>query len=284
MKLNEPTNSFSESIDSCCEGITGNRSLLDKVTQGKQILERNGSNYIINAATGELYTIQATTHNRDEDPIVTARLTKSELIKLYETYFRNSDKPGRVIYDELLAAANDNCPFCGGIGRPKNLDHYLPKAHFPQFSIFPYNLIPSCRDCNMDGKGQIYATTQGEQVIQPYLDNARFFDEQWIYATYTQNADNSEGDIEYFVRAPNDWSEQDKARVQSHFDDFELAVRFSKEAGARIVTLKPQIDSLIRIGLSINQIREAIIQPGIESTPFINHWERVMYLAILDYL
>lgn len=39
------------------------------------------------------------------------------------------------------------CPFCG-ISESSTLDHYLPKEQYPEFSVFPENLVPSCAVCN----------------------------------------------------------------------------------------------------------------------------------------
>lgn len=39
------------------------------------------------------------------------------------------------------------CPFCG-ISELSTLDHYLPKELYPEFSVFPKNLVPSCAVCN----------------------------------------------------------------------------------------------------------------------------------------
>ncbi|MBE2241054.1 MAG: hypothetical protein IAE81_24930 [Caldilineaceae bacterium] len=48
-------------------------------------------------------------------------------------------------------AKNQNvqvCPYCdGSLGSPE-LDHFYPKAEFPQLACHPLNLIPSCHECN----------------------------------------------------------------------------------------------------------------------------------------
>jgi len=211
-------------------------------------------------------------------------MKKSDLIKLYNSYFVKDNKPGRIVYDQLMVSANDMCPFCGGIGRPRNLDHYLPKAHYPQLSILPLNLIPACRDCNMDGKGENFASTEEEQVIQPYLDDNRYFNEQWIFANYIEATIDEPAAIQYFVQPPQHWEDSHKRRVEKHFHDFNLALRFAKEAGARLVTLIPQIEGLTNFGLNGEDIKNTLIRPAIRSTLFINHWERVMLLALLDAL
>ncbi|MBW6521585.1 MAG: HNH endonuclease, partial [Desulfoarculaceae bacterium] len=61
-------------------------------------------------------------------------------------------------------------------------------------------------------------------IIHPYLDNDRFFIEQWVYA---QVIPGNPCSIEYFVCAPEHWSQIDQKRVATHFHDFELAKRYS---------------------------------------------------------
>lgn len=41
------------------------------------------------------------------------------------------------------------CPICG-FRETTDLDHYMPRQLFPEFSIHPYNLIPTCHECNND--------------------------------------------------------------------------------------------------------------------------------------
>lgn len=36
----------------------------------------------------------------------------------------------------------------------------------------------------MDGKGEVFARNEAEQIIHPYLDDSRYYDEQWISARY----------------------------------------------------------------------------------------------------
>ncbi|WP_309266218.1 HNH endonuclease [Aeromonas salmonicida] len=284
LRLDQPAHTCEQAIESCSQGITGNDELLRRVNSDRYLLQVSAVSYATSASTGELYTIPSTSNRRGDDPVVIGQLKKSDLLKLYSTYFVNKDKPGRLIYNALMASANEKCPFCGGIGRPRNLDHYLPKAHYPQFSVLPVNLVPSCRDCNMDGKKDDFATSEAEQVLQPYLDHDRYFNEQWIFARYIAGTDGEPGVIEYFVQPPGHWEDNQKLRVEKHFSDFSLGLRFSKEAGPRLVTYLAQIQALSQIPLEIGAVKSTILQPAIDAAPFVNHWERVMCLALMSYL
>ncbi|RCU45206.1 HNH endonuclease [Corallincola holothuriorum] len=52
---------------------------------------------------------------------------------------------------ELLFRRNEHglysCPFCGNPKKPDTLDHFIPKDQWPEYSIFPNNLVPQCRSC-----------------------------------------------------------------------------------------------------------------------------------------
>ena len=131
MRLSEPQFSHQETLDACGAGIVRNVGLREKVEFSKPNLIAAGQDYLAAASGGELSLIKPIDDADDEDPTVIDSLKKSELIKIYDRYFVPEEKPARRIYERLLNAANEKCPFCGGIGTPRNLDHYLPKTHFP---------------------------------------------------------------------------------------------------------------------------------------------------------
>ncbi|QFT53977.1 HNH endonuclease [Microbulbifer sp. THAF38] len=279
IKLEQPALTADQALAKCLEGITGNNELRQKVINATHLFQDNALIYSASASTGELYTIPSIPNQNGYDPFVTGQLRKSDLLNLYKNYLVKGEKPGRDIYNTLMNAANEKCPFCGGIGRPRNLDHYLPKTHFPQFSVLPFNLVPSCRDCNMDGKGQEFATNESEQVLQPYLDEDCYFNEQWIFANYKADINDEPGVIEYFVKPPEHWPETQKQRVNKHFTDFNLDLRFSKEASSRLIIYLDQINALSFIPLE--EAKDIIFRPAIQNAPFINHWERIMCLALM---
>lgn len=286
LKINCPNITHAQSINSCQQGITGNFQLQGKLENSKTSLAANSSQYINLARTEDLYTITAFTQE-NEVPIV-AELEKADLIKLYDNYFAKNGKPGRKIYDTLMVAAKDKCPFCGGIGRPTNLDHFLPKTFYPQFSILPANLIPACRDCNMGTKRNKIASSKEEQAIHPYLDHERYFNEQWIFARYIKPHNDEPATIEYFPKPNKHWQDYQKKRVINYFNNFDLAKRYSIEANARLGIYLEQINYLENINLlekSSNgreELKKTILTPTIKKITFVNHWERVMCEALMN--
>jgi hypothetical protein len=59
------------------------------------------------------------------------------------------------------------CPMCGSFGSG-TLDHFLPRADYPEFSIFSRNLVPAC-SCNSK-RGTTHIGTGSERVLHPYFD------------------------------------------------------------------------------------------------------------------
>lgn len=279
ISLPRPVPPYEDVLELCEQGITGNNELKGKFQNSKTHLLSASSNYEDLAAEDNLCSL-APVENESEN--IVGDLSRDDLTKVYSQYFVPEGKPAREVYSAIMFAANGRCTYCGGIGEPKNLDHYLPKTHFPQFSVLPLNLIPACRDCNMDGKATAYAETQSEQIIHPYLDHACFFNEQWLYARYIESVGSEPAVIEYYVEAPESWSAVNKERVKAHFDSFNLLDRFSREAASRSTTYIDQMRSLIALGLEIAQAKSTILNSVIDKALCTNHWERVMCLALME--
>lgn len=282
IKLDGIAFSHIQAIELCHEGITGNPNLYTKLAQYKNELASCEAIYFSAANTGELYAIPALNSESGHDPEVVGELLKSELHKFYTQYFVPEEKPGRKVYDALLNSAKDECPFCGGIGTPRNLDHFLPKAHFPQFSILPANLVPSCLDCNLIEKKHAYASKPEHQVIQPYLDQLHFFSDQWVYAKFEAGSGDDPGQFEYFVDTPAHWGDIDRQRVRKHFDDFNIALRYSKQAAKQLKAVLSQIERMQSHGVSREEIINDLLAPVIDNAPFKNHWQLAMYQALID--
>lgn len=76
------------------------------------------------------------------------------------------------IEDRAERARLRSCPYCGrgGLG---TMDHYLPKEHFSWFSVYSWNLIPSCQECQ-NIKGSKIGSAGEWRPIHPLLDRVGF--------------------------------------------------------------------------------------------------------------
>ncbi len=62
-----------------------------------------------------------------------------------------------------------SCPVCGS-PVTGDLDHYLPRTSYREFSIMRANLIPACRHCNSGVKGTTIHGGNPRRFIHPYFD------------------------------------------------------------------------------------------------------------------
>ncbi|HIP49220.1 MAG TPA: hypothetical protein EYG92_09690 [Lutibacter sp.] len=254
-------------VYSKCLNSIANRAKRDNFRSVKEYVKIKSEDYNAKATIGDLYTISI--HSG-----VNAILTTDDMKKvLYGQQMLGKPK-GRKIYDNIMSLAPlDRCPFCG-IGTVSTLDHYLPKVKFPTFSVLPYNLVPSCKDCNT-GKSTSYATTKEGQTLHPYYDD--FTDEQWLFAKVLKTSPVS---IKFFINTPNNWDDISKSRVDVHFIDYDLGKRFSIESINELAKLNssfrlfPLKKRLIKKQLN----KQALTMKKIH----LNSWESALYQALSE--
>lgn len=75
---------------------------------------------------------------------------------------------GQLRIDALAAVEDELCPMCG-VGFVSDLDHYLPKEKFPEFSVLALNLVPVCSRCN--GKKRSVAGDREGRFFHAYYDD-----------------------------------------------------------------------------------------------------------------
>lgn len=255
-------------IFSKCLNSINSRTQRNKFRRVKNRIITESKDFDNKASVGTLYTI--TTHDD-----VLGIVTKDEMKKLYtEQMVPIKKKKGRKIYDRLMSLAPLNiCPFCG-IGTVRTLDHYLPKAKFPTYSVLSYNLIPCCMECNKD-KSTDYAIVQEKQTLHPYYDD--YTGEQWLFAKVEQTSPVS---IRFFVNAPNEWDFIEKSRVEVHFIEYNLGKRFSIQSSNELANLK---EEFILFSLNKDDIKKELNKKAtIFKNRHLNSWESALYQALAE--
>lgn len=275
-KLPLPSFDFATTFTKTLDGI-GKNSLKNKYLTQITNVKSIEDDYIKNAKSSSLYTLPRIRSGRGVNPIVHGTLKKSDLAKLYTQYFACEGKPARDIYDGLKVTTNGKCPFCGEIGHVRTLDHFIPKANFPLYSVLPVNLVPCCRDCNSD-KLNTFSETLDNQTLHPYFDDDKYFTQKWVEARVVP------GDppvLEYYVSPPENWEKHEKSRVTAHFIEYGLAKRFGIEAGADIPeTIYTRKNILYN--QSPEEYSEYLREKSNNSALSINNWRRVMFASLAN--
>lgn len=215
-------------------------------------------------------------HGHSED-IIVGDLSKADLVNLYDKGVVRSKGEGRNVYDAIKISAHDECPYCGGVGEIGSLDHYLPKARFPAYSVLAKNLIPACGVCNK-GMGSNFPTDPDLQPLNPYFDAQHFFDEKWTEV----NVEETIPIVANFgVAAPPNWSVKDKKRVAQHFQDCNLEERYRTRVSSELAPLLSQRKATLR-NLTSGQFHEHLSVVANETSLPINGWKRTLYHGLLS--
>jgi len=135
---------------------------------------------------------------------------------------------GRVAFQSIkagiLGAAGGLCCHCGHASAGE-IDHYLPKSPFPEFTVFTPNLLPACRRCN-GIKSSVYSRANGaprflHPVYHPLPDEDYLVAAVDVAATVLVN---------YSVQQTSGMSPSRFRTLQSHFEALKLGAYFQDEA------------------------------------------------------
>jgi len=267
-KLPKPTELYESVFDDCISNIQNNNLKL-RYSQSKQFILDAGIDFEQKMQNQQLYKYPPS------NTINNSVITSEEMNNLYTNKLAKSGQPGRIYYDKLkLAPAQGRCPLCG-VRSVNTLDHYLPKTKFPIFSIFPYNLIPACRDCNTEKKS-IVAEKHAEETIHPYYDDIENI--QWLSAHIERT-----NPVTFIYTVSNNVLDQVlTSRLKKHMEVFHLYELYTSHAGEELSNIIYQLQGVFNHG-GANAVK-AHLKEHFESR-FMNNknsWQTAMYKAMYE--
>lgn len=162
-------------------------------------------------------------------------VTRYENLYDYKLLKRSNCK---IFYERvLLSAPNNKCPYCK-IRYVKTIDHYLPLSKYSSFSIVPINLIPCCRDCNIEKKVH-FPSQYSNQLFHPYFYTN--MDAVWLKAELK-----NENPICFSFKLvkPDNWSDDIFKKATFHFNYFKLNQLYSNEANRELLSMKKYFKAL----------------------------------------
>jgi hypothetical protein len=280
-QLKAPSFSASDLFDDCVQEIS-NAALKARLVAQKPGIVYEYASYDAHSKTQTWSSLPRARHGRENANIV-GDLTKAELVDLYKTCMVKSKGPARKKYDQLKLAALDECPYCGGCGELiasegiGTLDHFLPKARYPAFSVLPINLIPACATCNT-GMGSNFPTNPNLQPLHPYCDAAHFFDEKWTSLAVSEE---NPVVVSFGVALPDHWNDKDGQRVLQHFEDCKLRSRYRKKAAPDLSSIIDQRKTAFR-NHTPDAFRAGLMSVASNADLPINGWKRTLHQGLAE--
>ena len=234
----------------------------DLISQVEFYIEKEGNPEFILPLSIRNYT--------DSDEEALAR--KKSLIGLY------SPKSHKLPYEQLEKIRKHNgllvCPTCGEAGRPRTLDHYLPKDSFPEFSITLLNLTPMCDWCQGE-KWEEYVTPEGSKnYIHPYFDDVNIPLYRIVFETPYSSPIIS---YEVINGLPIDM----QGLVKNHLEGINFLTRFKGFFKTKYTSiLRRAKDSRDEGTVGLKESLNMFL--AMEEEKAVNSWEAVLYRSVLE--
>lgn len=170
------------------------------------------------------------------------------------------------------------CPFCG-ISETSTLDHYLPKEHYPEFSIFAKNLVPCCAACNPLKLDRILSHgTDVRLFLHPYFDIVP--DVEFLTVSARIEADALV--VSYRLNCPAGMAERTFLHLQSHFGQLNLADRYRRMGLDHIGEKYPALRRAYGVNEDAARVAEELteVAEDYEETFGKNFWLSKLYRAL----
>lgn len=172
------------------------------------------------------------------------------------------------------------CPFCG-ISESSTLDHYLPKERYPEFSVFPKNLVPSCAVCNTRKRDRILDEgTNVRMFLHPCYDLIP--DTVFLAVRARMEADALI--LSYHLTRPAGMALHTFQHLRSHFNELGLADRYRRMGLEHLGGQYPALRRAYGSGEDAERVAEKLIEGAkdFEVVSGSNYWLAKLYRALAD--
>jgi hypothetical protein len=180
--------------------------------------------------------------------------------------------------DLLKRISVARCPFCG-ISESSTLDHYLPKEQYPEFSVFPQNLVPSCAVCNTRKRDRILEEgTNVRMFLHPCYDVIPDL-------AFLRVRARMEGDalvLSYRLVRPPGMALQTFQHLRNHFDELDLADRYRRMGLEHLGGQYPALRRAYGAGEDAGRVADKLIEGAddFEEVQGPNYWLAKLYRAL----
>jgi 5-methylcytosine-specific restriction endonuclease McrA len=173
---------------------------------------------------------------------------EADLIHAYEVKTQELENEKFHIFKRL--GDNYKCPYCSVGNGKQEIDHFLPKRHFPEFSILTKNMIPSCNGCN-GNKLSKFGTGGAKLFFNPYYDRLPTL--KFLHCNLSRSASGIIT-VSYYLRNPGGISVSDYEMLENHFNILKLLELYADDARSVVRELFKSLEHSKSINPSLHSI------------------------------
>ena len=208
-------------------------------------------------------------------------LKYNSLFNLYDS----DSEDTKDLKKEIKEISRTKCPYCG-ISESSHLDHFLPRAKFPEFSIYSPNLIYVCSICNSTYKGDDVVNSLGERkFFNPYFDN--FIEDIQFLKCEIKVENGIYPEFKFYIEDLSSSNDYEYKVIRNHFEAMHLQTRYMeqivKEEFKRFRNEYINKKSRIYYETSMDEIKGDIDKKlrGYQDEN-INNWEKVFWESLKE--
>jgi 5-methylcytosine-specific restriction endonuclease McrA len=171
------------------------------------------------------------------------------------------------------------CPYCG-MDKPRTIDHYLPKSEFPEFSIFPPNLIPCCGYCN-NKKSDNWIWDGKRIFLNLYYDDIPS-DKQFLFAHLEYEERKDIPIVTFSIENKENISEELFEIIARHYQKLDLLNEFAENVEEFLSNIHDEIKHNPELCIEDHKSSlERKYQTNVRKYGQ-NHWETSFLKAVLE--
>ncbi len=211
-------------------------------------------------------------------PLIASNGNKNDLKELYSL----RKKAFKELFVELTTDSSNSrdmlCPNCT-LSDCSQLDHYIPKSLFPEFSANPHNLIQCCSICNQK-KSNVWLRNGQAVFLNLYIDNLP--SDQYLFVEITM--DNGIPRFRFYLDNPHRIDPNLFNKIKSHYEQLDLCSRFAERADTLISELVTEYVATLGTSISPNifwqfKKNSATLE---QKNKGCNYWKSIFIIACCD--
>lgn len=202
---------------------------------------------------------------------------KTDLLKLYQynnSVIQKLNNEVTTLEGNRLINTCQNCT----INEINSLDHIVPKNEFPEFSINPRNLFPSCSKCN-GHKSYVWRVNNKSVFLNLYLDNLP--EEQYLFCNPTFDEDKIT--LKFTVENRFNIEQNLFELINNHYTRLHLPKRFRKNSHDTIYELNKEIKKY-KDKMSKEELIKTIKEDILEEKKYygFNYWKAIIKETLIN--
>jgi hypothetical protein len=191
-----------------------------------------------------------------------------------EFYLNPPQKLKQVLHERRHDHLLTECPSCGNPMIPNTLDHFVPKEDWPEFAIFPNNLVPQCGGCAPIKSRRYYCNDKRRALfLHPMYSDALAS----VRFKIEVNLQGGQPKFSIEISVVNGLNPVDKARVALHLGSLSVKKRMQMFCYRHYTHWKCK---LVEDGLDIKMLFESLLGNQLH-VAYARNWSTAFMQGVL---